>query len=42
MPVKRYYKGRGTKVMKAMKKRYGKTKGKRIFYATARKRGMEG
>lgn len=41
MPVKEYYKGRGSKVMREMKSRYGEEKGKRVFYATAKKRGFE-
>ena len=42
MPIKRYFKGKGTKVMKSMKKRYGAKKGKAVFYATANKRKMKG
>jgi len=41
MPVKEYYKGSGSKVMKSMKERYGKERGERIFYATAKEKGME-
>ena len=37
MPVSRYYKGHGSKVMAAMKKQYGEKKGKQVFYATANK-----
>lgn len=37
MPVSKYFKGKGAKVMKDMIKRYGKKKGKRVFYATANK-----
>lgn len=40
MPVKEYYKGHGDKVMSNMKKEYGEEQGKRVFYATANKRGM--
>lgn len=38
MPVSKYFKGRGEKVMRSMKKRYGKDKGESVFYATANKR----
>lgn len=41
MPVSKYYGGRGKDVMKKMKKRYGKKKGKSIFYATAKKKDQE-
>lgn len=37
MPIKEYYDGKGEKVMKLMKKRYGDKKGKHIFYATSNK-----
>lgn len=37
MPISEYFKGKGKKVMKSMKKEYGKKKGKKIFYATANK-----
>lgn len=40
MPVSEYYKGYGEKVMKSMQDRYGEEGGKRVFYATANKRGM--
>jgi len=40
MPVSEYYKGEGSKVMRSMKKRYGKKSGERVFYATANKRGL--
>lgn len=40
MPIGEYYKGSGTKVMRSMQKRYGKKGGKRVFYATANKAGM--
>jgi hypothetical protein len=42
MPVSGYYKGKGNKVMKSMTKRYGAKQGKRVFYATANKRGLRG
>ncbi len=38
MPVKKYYSGHGEQVMEDMTKRYGKKKGKEVFYATANKR----
>ena len=41
MPVKKYFKGSGSKVMASMKKQYGEKKGKSVFYATAKKQGME-
>lgn len=41
MPISKYFKGRGTKVMKSMTKRYGSERGKSIFYATANKKGMK-
>lgn len=41
MPVSKYYKGSGSEVMSSMKKEYGPEKGKRVFYATAKKQGME-
>jgi hypothetical protein len=40
MPISEYYKGSGEKVMASMKERYGEEKGKRVFYATANKKGM--
>jgi hypothetical protein len=40
MPVSEYYKGSGNKVMSDMKARYGEEGGKRVFYATANKEGM--
>jgi hypothetical protein len=39
MPISAYYGGHGEKVMANMKKRYGE-RGKRVFYATANKRGQ--
>jgi hypothetical protein len=41
MPLSKYYGGSGEKVMASMKKRYGKDKGERVFYATANKRGLD-
>lgn len=41
MPVGAYYKGKGNKVMRSMQKRYGAKQGKRVFYATANKRGLK-
>jgi hypothetical protein len=32
----------GKKVLKAMQKEYGDEEGKSVFYATMKKRGMEG
>lgn len=40
MPVSKYFKGHGEKVMANMKKQYGEKKGKQVFYATANKRGV--
>lgn len=40
MPIDEYYEGEGSKVMSSMKKTYGADKAKRVFYATASKRGM--
>jgi len=40
MPIKGYYKGEGESVMRDMQSRYGSEAGKRVFYATANKRGM--
>ena len=37
MPISKYYKGSGEKVMKAMKEEYGEKKGESVFYATANK-----
>ena len=41
MPIKDYFKGSGSSVMKDMVKRYGKKKGKSVFYAVANKRKMK-
>lgn len=38
MPLSKYFKGKGEKVMEAMKKQYGDDKGKKVFYATANKK----
>lgn len=38
MPLSKYFKGKGEKVMEAMKKQYGDKKGKQVFYATANKK----
>lgn len=38
MPITDYFKGKGKKVMKSMKSRYGDKKGESVFYATANKR----
>ena len=37
MPLSKYFKGGGEKVMKNMKKEYGSKKGTQVFYATANK-----
>jgi hypothetical protein len=37
MPVKNYYKGHGSAVLRSMRKRYGKKQGTRVFYATVNK-----
>lgn len=42
MPIEKYFKGSGGRVMREMLKRYGKEKGKRVFYAVANKSGMKG
>jgi hypothetical protein len=39
-PISGYFKGSGRKVMKSMQDRYGEDGGKRVFYATANKKGM--
>lgn len=39
MPVNKYFKGHGDKVMANMKKEYGEKKGESVFYATANKKG---
>jgi len=40
MPVSKYFKGKGRKVLASMKARYGEEGGKRVFYSTANKRDM--
>lgn len=37
MPLSKYFKGSGEKVMNNMKDEYGDKKGKSVFYATANK-----
>ncbi len=37
MPINKYFKGSGEKVMANMTKEYGPKKGKQVFYATANK-----
>lgn len=39
MPIGKYFHGHGDEVMSDMARRYGPEKGKRVFYATANKRG---
>lgn len=41
MPVSKYYGGHGEEVMRDMKRRYGKKRGERVFYATANKHGKK-
>ena len=38
MPLSKYFKGSGEKVMSAMKKEYGSKKGESVFYATVNKK----
>lgn len=38
MPIEKYFDGSGKKVMEKMKKKYGKKKGKTVFYAVVNKR----
>lgn len=40
MPISKYFKGKGSGVMKGMKEQYGEEKGESVFYATANKQGM--
>ena len=40
MPLSEYFKGDGKKVLADFVKRYGEARGKRIFYATANKKGL--
>jgi len=37
MPISKYFKGSGTKVMKNLKEEYGSDKGENVFYALAQK-----
>lgn len=37
MPINKYFKGKGEKVMANMKSEYGEEKGENVFYATANK-----
>ena len=41
MPVSAYFRGKGKSVLRDMTSRYGPEKGKRVFYATAKKMGLE-
>ncbi len=41
MPLSKYFKGSGEKVMKNMKSEYGDKKGESVFYATANKQKMK-
>jgi hypothetical protein len=41
MPLSKYFKGKGEKVMHNMEEIYGGKKGKEVFYATAKKNKME-
>lgn len=38
MPIAKYFRGKGEKVMADMKDRYGAKDGERAFYATANKK----
>ena len=40
MPLSEYFKGDGKKILADFVKRYGEAKGKRMFYATANKKGL--
>jgi hypothetical protein len=40
MPIPAYFKGDGRQVMRDMIRRYGKKKGRRVFFATANKQGL--
>lgn len=42
MPLNKYFGGGGEKVMDNMKKEYGSSKGKSVFYATANKKKKKG
>jgi len=37
VPINAYFHGHGEEVLADMKKKYGKDKGERVFYATAKK-----
>ena len=37
MPISKHFGGKGRSVMMKMKRRYGKKKGERVFYATLNK-----
>jgi hypothetical protein len=41
MPISKYFKGSGDKVMANMKSEYGSKKGESIFYATANAKKMK-
>lgn len=41
MPLSEYYGGKGEQVMKKMKAKHGDKKGKQVFYANAKKKGLE-
>jgi len=41
MSISDYFKGSGSKVKRKMEEKYGKKKGKQVFYATANKRKMK-
>lgn len=41
MPISKYFKGSGEKVMASMQKKYGVKKGKSVFYATIKKRKFD-
>ena len=40
VPLSEYFKGDGKKILADFVKRYGEAKGKRMFYATANKKGL--
>jgi len=42
VPLNKYFKGKGEKVMASMKSRYGEKKGEQVFYATANARKAVG
>jgi hypothetical protein len=41
VPIDKYFKGEGDKVMSSMKQQYGEKAAERVFYATANKKGMK-